>query len=179
MGIVDELAAQRDGVRASQGSDTNRASSVLNRGYSGSLEDVQFFNGTGTDWGGGWFCLQNRSYVVDLRGVWFSSGINANNEISSHRWRDACPPTSSPRSSPDSRRLSRTRRRQPRSPGESTCRARSSTGSSPRSALDDVLPPDWRTGFEHHLDECDGCTEYVEQIRLTLQALGATRSSGS
>lgn len=40
--------------------------------------------------------------------------------------------------------------------------------------LDDVLPPEWRAGLEHHLDECDGCTEYVEQIRVTLNALRAS-----
>lgn len=39
--------------------------------------------------------------------------------------------------------------------------------------LDKVLPPDWRQGFEAHLAECDGCTEYVHQIRTTIQALGS------
>lgn len=39
--------------------------------------------------------------------------------------------------------------------------------------LDKVLPPDWRQGFEAHLAQCDGCTEYVRQIRTTIQALGS------
>lgn len=39
--------------------------------------------------------------------------------------------------------------------------------------LDGVLEPGWRAGFEKHLDECDGCSEYVAQIRITLQALKA------
>jgi len=37
--------------------------------------------------------------------------------------------------------------------------------------LDRVLPPDWRAGFEDHLAGCAGCSEYVRQIRLTIEAL--------
>ncbi len=29
-----------------------------------------------------------------------------------------------------------------------------------------------RSRFEEHLDECDGCTAYVEQMRRTIEALG-------
>jgi anti-sigma factor RsiW len=29
-----------------------------------------------------------------------------------------------------------------------------------------------RSRFEEHLDECDGCTGYVEQMRRTIEALG-------
>ena len=29
-----------------------------------------------------------------------------------------------------------------------------------------------RSRFEQHLDECDGCTAYVEQMRKTIEALG-------
>jgi MFS family permease len=39
--------------------------------------------------------------------------------------------------------------------------------------LDGVLPPNWREGVESHLGECDGCTEYVRQVRTTMEALGA------
>ncbi|HEY3611975.1 MAG TPA: MFS transporter [Pseudonocardiaceae bacterium] len=37
--------------------------------------------------------------------------------------------------------------------------------------LDGLLPPEWRAGFENHLTDCDGCTGYVRQIRLTIEAL--------
>jgi len=37
--------------------------------------------------------------------------------------------------------------------------------------LDKVLPPERRTAMDEHLADCDGCTGYLEQIRLTLQAL--------
>ncbi|WP_020392361.1 MFS transporter [Kribbella catacumbae] len=37
--------------------------------------------------------------------------------------------------------------------------------------FDGVLEPGWRAGFEKHQDDCDGCTEYVAQLRITLQAL--------
>jgi hypothetical protein len=37
--------------------------------------------------------------------------------------------------------------------------------------LDGVLPPDWRRGVEGHLAECDGCTEYLRQIRAVIDAV--------
>jgi hypothetical protein len=37
--------------------------------------------------------------------------------------------------------------------------------------LDGVLPSDWRAGVERHLGECDGCTSYLQQIRVTIDAL--------
>jgi Major Facilitator Superfamily/Putative zinc-finger len=37
--------------------------------------------------------------------------------------------------------------------------------------LDGVLPADWRAGVERHLAECDGCTAYLQQIRVTIDAL--------
>jgi hypothetical protein len=37
--------------------------------------------------------------------------------------------------------------------------------------LDGVLPADWRVGIERHLAECDGCTAYLQQIRVTIDAL--------
>ena len=38
--------------------------------------------------------------------------------------------------------------------------------------LEDALSPEERTRFEHHLGICDGCEEYVEQMRRTIRALG-------
>jgi anti-sigma factor RsiW len=38
--------------------------------------------------------------------------------------------------------------------------------------LEDVLPPDERALVEQHLASCDGCEAYVQQMRLTIQAIG-------
>lgn len=45
--------------------------------------------------------------------------------------------------------------------------------------LDDVLPPGWRDGVESHLADCDGCTEYVRQIRATVEALGGLHAEAT
>jgi MFS family permease len=37
--------------------------------------------------------------------------------------------------------------------------------------LDGVLPPELKDSVQQHLDGCGGCTEYVRQIRLTINAL--------
>jgi MFS family permease len=37
--------------------------------------------------------------------------------------------------------------------------------------LDGVLPADWRASVDRHLAECDGCTSYMQQIRVTIAAL--------
>lgn len=37
--------------------------------------------------------------------------------------------------------------------------------------LEDALLPEKRAQFEEHLAECDGCTNYVEQVRLTIGML--------
>jgi len=37
--------------------------------------------------------------------------------------------------------------------------------------LDDVLPPELKEKFHQHLDGCEGCGEYIRQIRLTIRAL--------
>ena len=39
--------------------------------------------------------------------------------------------------------------------------------------LDGALPPGCREGVEAHLADRDGCTEYLRQIRATIEALGA------
>ncbi len=37
--------------------------------------------------------------------------------------------------------------------------------------VDGVLPTDWRTRLDQHLDECDGCSTYLQQIRTTVEML--------
>jgi predicted MFS family arabinose efflux permease len=37
--------------------------------------------------------------------------------------------------------------------------------------LDGALPADWRQGIEQHLGECDGCREYLDQIRTIVDAV--------
>jgi anti-sigma factor RsiW len=37
--------------------------------------------------------------------------------------------------------------------------------------LDDALPPEQRARFEAHMDGCDGCTGYLEDIRMVAAAL--------
>jgi anti-sigma factor RsiW len=38
--------------------------------------------------------------------------------------------------------------------------------------LEGALAPDVRARFEHHLTLCEGCVRYVEQIRMTVEAVG-------
>ncbi len=38
--------------------------------------------------------------------------------------------------------------------------------------LEGALEPDERARFEEHVAPCDGCTNYVEQMRRTLELLG-------
>ena len=38
--------------------------------------------------------------------------------------------------------------------------------------LEDALPPDERALVDQHLASCDGCQAYVQQMRLTIQAVG-------
>ncbi len=38
--------------------------------------------------------------------------------------------------------------------------------------LDGVLPPRERRAFEHHLTECDGCSSYLAQMRVTRRLSG-------
>jgi len=37
--------------------------------------------------------------------------------------------------------------------------------------LDGDLPPGWRASIDDHLNACDGCTAYLEQIRQTVALL--------
>jgi anti-sigma factor RsiW len=41
------------------------------------------------------------------------------------------------------------------------------------SYLEDSLPPVQRSRFEEHLATCSGCQEYLDQMRQTIQLLGA------
>ena len=41
--------------------------------------------------------------------------------------------------------------------------------------LEGALPDDERTGLERHLDTCDGCRDYVEQMRTTIELTGGAR----
>jgi len=38
--------------------------------------------------------------------------------------------------------------------------------------LEGALPPDERARFETHLSGCDGCTNYLEQMRETIRLTG-------
>ncbi|WP_328358511.1 hypothetical protein OG800_20810 [Streptomyces sp. NBC_00445] len=66
------------------GRDTNQATSLINKGTSGMR--VQLFNGTGDDWAGGNTCLAAGEKISNLDNQYFSTGIEVNNQISSHRW---------------------------------------------------------------------------------------------
>ncbi|MFD6274496.1 hypothetical protein ACFWFI_02725 [Streptomyces sp. NPDC060209] len=73
-----------DGIGNYQAAASNKASSILNKG---TTLEVQFFNGTGTGWTGGYICLsRNEGFASSLADDKFSSGTTANNAISSHRW---------------------------------------------------------------------------------------------
>ena len=41
--------------------------------------------------------------------------------------------------------------------------------------LDETLPADVRLQFENHLRGCDGCTNYLEQMRQTIHLTGHLR----
>ena len=42
--------------------------------------------------------------------------------------------------------------------------------------LDGALSRRDRKAFERHLSKCDGCTNYVEQIRITRETVGRVRA---
>jgi len=41
--------------------------------------------------------------------------------------------------------------------------------------LDGALPPTDRFRFDEHLEECDGCRNYLEQMRMTIGLTGRLR----
>ena len=44
--------------------------------------------------------------------------------------------------------------------------------------LDGALDAGTRRRFTDHLAECDGCEQYLEQIRVTVRRLGVLREAG-
>jgi anti-sigma factor RsiW len=38
--------------------------------------------------------------------------------------------------------------------------------------LDGSMPADQRARFDEHIAECDGCTAYLEQFRITIRLTG-------
>ncbi|MET8216190.1 peptidase inhibitor family I36 protein [Streptomyces hirsutus] len=69
----------------------DRATSVMNRGFTGGLDHVAFYENSG--FGGGHACLApGELYADNLTDNRFTNGVNANDTISSHRWvaRSAC-----------------------------------------------------------------------------------------
>ena len=40
------------------------------------------------------------------------------------------------------------------------------------SYLEGALSPEARAAFEHHIGTCDGCGEYVQQMRQTIELTG-------
>ena len=40
------------------------------------------------------------------------------------------------------------------------------------SYLEDALPADDRRRFDEHIGECEGCRNYLEQMRITVRLLG-------
>lgn len=70
-----------------QGTDTNRASSVMNRGYSGGRDVVAFYDATNYDWTHGYGCLSiGEKYASYLGDNSLTDGGPASNSISSHQW---------------------------------------------------------------------------------------------
>lgn len=41
--------------------------------------------------------------------------------------------------------------------------------------LEGALDPEMLTRFEQHLEKCDGCAEYLEQLRVTIRVAGSIR----
>lgn len=72
-----------------RGSDTNKASSVMNTGNSGGNDIVAFYQFAG--YKGGHGCLSiGEKYADDLINNKLSNGAKANDTISSHRWVSRC-----------------------------------------------------------------------------------------
>ncbi|CAL9568925.1 hypothetical protein [Streptomyces sp. enrichment culture] len=72
-----------------QGSDENRASSVMNSGYIGSYDIVAFYRLPG--YGGGYTCLKpGEKYADKISDNTFTNGDPVDNRISSHRWVNSC-----------------------------------------------------------------------------------------
>jgi len=46
-------------------------------------------------------------------------------------------------------------------------------------AIEGTLAPDARAGLDDHFAECPPCRNYMDQLRLTCQALGHLREPGA
>ncbi|MGH3313603.1 MAG: hypothetical protein ACRDP3_23965 [Streptomyces sp.] len=79
-----------DGSGAFRGSDNDKASSVLNTGVAGSVDNVLLYQGAlGGSNGVG--CLSHGElYVDNLTRNFFTGGANANDKISRHAWSSSC-----------------------------------------------------------------------------------------
>ncbi|MDK1344686.1 peptidase inhibitor family I36 protein [Streptomyces sp. 378] len=69
----------------------DKATSVMNRGYTGGLDHVAFYQND--NYGGGHACLApGELYADNLTDNRFTNGVNVNDNITSHRWvaRSAC-----------------------------------------------------------------------------------------
>lgn len=65
--------------------DTDKASSVMNRGYLGGRDVVAFYRNI--NYGGGYTCLSpNELYADDLTDNYFTDGSVVTNAITSHQW---------------------------------------------------------------------------------------------
>ncbi|MEU3980346.1 peptidase inhibitor family I36 protein [Streptomyces sp. NPDC026672] len=70
---------------------TDRATSVMNRGFLGGNDVVKFYEDI--NWGGGHACLlPGELYADNLTDNTFSNGVGVNDRITSHQWvtRSAC-----------------------------------------------------------------------------------------
>ncbi|WP_432250246.1 peptidase inhibitor family I36 protein [Streptomyces sanyensis] len=67
------------------GAGNDKATSVMNRGYVGSLDHVKFYEHI--NHGGGYSCLApGELYADNLTDNRLSNGVGANDTITSHRW---------------------------------------------------------------------------------------------
>ncbi|WP_327092532.1 hypothetical protein OIE66_18405 [Nonomuraea sp. NBC_01738] len=80
-----------------QGSDDNRASSVLNTGYSSADWDIVEFrrHPPGSTFTANFFCLKPRDYIENLKNInwktpWGMTDDDVNNSISAHLWVGTC-----------------------------------------------------------------------------------------
>ncbi|WP_330263805.1 hypothetical protein [Streptomyces griseorubiginosus] len=85
-----------DGSGPFQGSDTNRASSVMNSGFVGGKDVVAFYWLDNYNDGSYGCLLPGEKYVDDLSRNHFTNNANMNNNIQSHTWvtSSACAPGS-------------------------------------------------------------------------------------
>lgn len=90
-GDVDNDADWGDSTGSFQGSDTNNAESVMNKGTGSTYHIVRFYDYTAYNTPNGYGCLHpGEYYASDLRDNRLSDGGPAANSISSHNWVSSC-----------------------------------------------------------------------------------------